>query len=143
MKNRMAPLTRDNLLRLINTCDPETLAGTRDRYLLALGWALAVPRSWLAVVQIEDAHPGWFVGYAGGLGEWHRDWLIALALAAGEPVLSGPLLWSITRYDQLSHPGMSGDAINDVVQRAVDRAGLAEPWRYSAHSLRLGGRAGV
>jgi len=143
VKTVPAPLSRANLRRLINACDTETLAGTRDRYILALGWALAVPRSWLAVVQIEDAHDGWFKGYAGGLGEWHRDWLTALALAAGKPVLSGPLLWSITRYDQLSHPGMSGDAINDVVQRAVHRAKLGEPWRYSAHSLRLGGRAGV
>jgi integrase len=167
MKNRMARLTRDNLRHLIATCDPETLAGTRDRYLLALTWAWAAPRSRVAAVRIEDITPAWFipyddreasrwraaldiaagkpppdwlVGFEYDLGEWHQDWLTALTMAVGAPVLSGPLFWSITSYDTPRHAGMTGDAINDAVQRAVHRAVLPEPWRYSAHSLRLGGR---
>lgn len=170
MREQPDRLTRDNLRRLIDVCDPETLAGTRDRYLLALTWAWAAPRSRVARLRIQDVTPSWFAPYddrhpsrwrpaldiaAGGpppdwlvgfeydMGEWHQDWLTALALAVGEPVLTGPLFWSITSRDTPRHAGMTGDAINDAVQRAVHRAGLAEPWRYSAHSLRLGGRARV
>lgn len=169
MKHQMARLTRENLRQLIDTCDPETLAGTRDRYLLALMWAWAAPRSRVAVLHIEDVTPRWFVpykerpgawrhnmgqilatastpppdwlvGFEYDLQDWHQDWLTALALAVGRPVLTGPLFWSITSYDTPRHAGMTGDAINDAVQRAVHRAKLPEPQQYSAHSLRLGGR---
>ena len=46
-----------------------------------------------------------------------------------------PLFCRIDRHGNLKEDGLSGDAINDLVKKRVERTGLG-PSRYSGHSLR-------
>ena len=52
-KQGKAPATADLLARMLELC-PDTLAGKRDRALLALGFAGAFRRSELVALQVED-----------------------------------------------------------------------------------------
>lgn len=48
------PLLIEDLRRLVETCDPDTVAGARDRALLVLGWTMMARRSELAELDVED-----------------------------------------------------------------------------------------
>ena len=60
------------------------------------------------------------------------------ALLATHGITTGPLLRSVDRHGHLG-ASLSGDGLAYLVRDAVHRAGLPEPQRYSAHSLRAGG----
>lgn len=51
--NRKAAITPDMLVAMLALC-PATLAGKRDRCLLSLGWSLALRRSELVALNVED-----------------------------------------------------------------------------------------
>ena len=51
--NRKAAVSPDMLISMMEQC-PATLTGKRDRALLGLGWSLALRRSELAALQVED-----------------------------------------------------------------------------------------
>lgn len=48
------PVTITNLRAMVGTCDPDTLAGVRDRALIVVGFATGCRRSELAGLNIED-----------------------------------------------------------------------------------------
>lgn len=52
------PATVDVLRAMVDTCDPATPAGVRDRAILLLGFALMARRSELATLNIADVKPG-------------------------------------------------------------------------------------
>lgn len=162
------PITRTRLRQMSAACDPETLAGKRDRLLLVIGWALAGRRSELAALRIEDVQIGdddldivirssktdkdaigEIVNIPAGehvdtdpVGLF-RDYIAALAAAGAfadtNGVATGPLFRAVTARNRLyRHGSLSADAIHDLVRRAAQRAGLPNAGSYSGHSLRAG-----
>jgi len=55
---KAAPVMVDSLRAMMDTCDPDTPAGVRDRAILLLGFALMARRSELAGLDIADVQPG-------------------------------------------------------------------------------------
>jgi site-specific recombinase XerD len=153
------PVTIDALRSMVVTTGDDT-AGLRDRLVLVLGLALMARRSELAALQLGDVQET-----ADGLlvlirksktDQDARGVEVAIppgqhastdpvrlvrawrALLAERGIESGPLLRTVNRHGHLGG-AMSDAAINGVVQRLAQRAGLPDAERYSAHSLRAGG----
>lgn len=161
-KRKAPPLNLAKLRALIGTCDVTTLAGLRDRVILVLGFAMMARRSELAGLHLEDIREddegdltilirasktdqegeGAEVIVPRGV---HNDTdpvrvvrAYRAALAA-RGITTGRLLRAINQWDQVTHDSMSGDAINEMVQR---RAALVFPddgLTYTAHGFRAGG----
>ncbi|MBB3083970.1 site-specific integrase [Geodermatophilus sabuli] len=141
---------------------PETLAGTRDRCLILIGYALGLRASDLCWLRIEDLTPA---GHGGldvlvrfsktdqdGAGETlalaegvrevtcpvraARAWLAALA---GQGITSGPLFRSVGkgRAPRLGTAALTTRSVDLVLTRAAERAGVS-PEGLSPHSLRRG-----
>lgn len=164
---KSAPVTVDVLRRLLGACDPDTLAGMRDRVLLVLGYVLFSRRSELSALQIEDvevADGGLYILIRASKTDQDAEgvripvkpglnpdtdpigmldvWLTALAERG---ITEGPLLRAVTRNDTLrktSGPngtvGMSGEAINERLRVLAKRADVRHADRITAHSLRSG-----
>lgn len=155
------PITIDELHTLVESCDPATLSGKRDRVMLVLGYALYSRRSELSALWIEDIEHT-----DQGLDVYIRasktdkdaegehipikrgshpdtdpvvlldDWLRALQ-ARG--VVGGPLVRAVTRHDTLHASGaMTGEAINERIRVLGLRAGLRNASKLTAHGLRSG-----
>lgn len=146
-----------DLVRISEACDTLTNRGLRDRAIIVLGFATSFRRSNLARLQLSDISfhkPGLAVYVQSSktdqeaVGHTFAVW--AGERACTDPVTvvqswidargtwSGPLFTKVTsRGDCVSHSGISGESINEIVQRAVARAGL-DPAGYGAHSLRAG-----
>lgn len=160
-KRKAPPVTLTPLRAMIDASAPDTLAGKRDRALLVLGFALMARRSELAALRIEDlafTDDGLTVLIRSSKtdqeavgAEVHvphgvhpdtdpvrvvRAYLDALA---GHRVTDGPLLRRVNRWGQLQPGGLSGAAVNEVVQRLAAAAGLANADYFTAHGLRAGG----
>jgi integrase len=160
-KRKAPPVTLAPLRAMIETTDPDTLAGRRDRALLVLGFALMARRSELAALQISDVRftddgltvlirtsktdqdaVGAEVNVPHGT---HPDtdpvrvvraWLDALA---AQQATEGPLLRRVNRWGTLQPGGLSGAAINERVQALASAAGLPGADYFTAHGLRAGG----
>jgi site-specific recombinase XerD len=159
-KRKAPPVTIDALRAMVETCDPGTLRGLRDRVVLVLGLAMMGRRSELVALDLDDVREtddglevlvrasktdqdAEGVEVAIPYGQ-HADtcpvrlvraWRSALAERG---ITSGRLLRSVNRHGQ---PGtaMSSDAVADVVRERATAAGLPNAEDYSAHSLRAGG----
>ena len=150
------PLVSEELQRAVAISGPTPLAEARDRLILLLGFAGALRRSELAVLNVEDVEAtgdGLLVqlrrsktdqeaaGEARGIpfGQHPvscpvralRTWLQVSGIT------SGPLLRPINRHGQLLPGRLSGQSVASVVQRMCERAGL-DAARYGGHSLRAG-----
>lgn len=160
-KRKAPPVTLTVLRAMVDTADPATLAGRRDRVLLILGFAMMARRSELAALRIDDVtftDDGLTVlirasktDQAAEGAEVHiphgvypdtdpvrvaRAWLDALT---ARDITDGPLLRRINRWGQLQPGGMSGAAINEAVRRLAVTAGLPNAPDFTAHGLRAGG----
>jgi site-specific recombinase XerD len=154
------PIVIDALRRMIDTCDPDSLRGRRDRALLVIGWSGMLRRSELSAlldrdVRVtsdglsvfiprsktdKDAH-GETVAIPPGshpetdpvrvIGRYRES-------LAGAGITGGRLFRSVGLGGRVGGE-ISGDAINDVVKEAAVRAQLPGAEGYSAHSLRAGG----
>ncbi|WP_336026932.1 site-specific integrase [Geodermatophilus sp. FMUSA9-8] len=141
---------------------PDTLAGTRDRALVLVGFALGLRASDLCGLRVDDVVPA---GHGGldvlirysktdqeGAGETLalaegvrattcpvravRAWLAALA---GQGVTSGPLFRSVGkgRAPRLGEAPLTTRSVDLVLRRAAERAGVPVEG-LSPHSLRRG-----
>ncbi|PWE32916.1 integrase [Maritimibacter sp. 55A14] len=148
------PVTRDVLEALLVACGP-SLRGTRDRAILALGWASGGRRrSEIVSLRREDV----------GLEEFEARGLIRLSLletkttrAGQTPRLvlkgraarlvvawidaggidGGPLFRAISKADRVLDRGLSPDAVYQILRRRLVAAGL--PADYATpHGLRSG-----
>lgn len=154
------PVTIEALRAMVDTCDPATLRGLRDRVVLVLGLALMGRRSELVALDLDDVREtpegleilirasktdqdAEGVEVAIPFGQ-HADtcpvrlmraWRAALAERG---ITTGRLLRSVNRH---GHPGVriSTDAVEDIVRESAQAAGLDHAEDYSAHSLRAGG----
>lgn len=138
--------------------DEPDLAGLRDRALLSVGFFAALRRSELAALRIADLEertrglvihlPRSKTNQTGAQDELAilphisdqrlapiehlRRWIEAAELHDPDDLV----FRSVDRHNKLGNE-ISGTAINTLVQRAIQRAGL-DPTNYSAHSLRAG-----
>ncbi len=151
-------LLTDDLVKVARKL-PDTLAGKRDRAVLALGFAAALRRSELAVLSLDAVAPVRAVFVANGL-EIHiakskgdqlgkgavvavpfgkrlcpvgalRDWLAAAGIR------NGPVWRSIDRHGRMSETPIGGKAVAGIVKRAVAGTSL-NPDDFAGHSLRRG-----
>lgn len=140
-----------------NAAPAPHLGGLRDRALLLVGFMGALRRSELCGAKFEDVvdHPRGAVlklprsktNQRGDAPELvvlpsgrdpERSPVRALqewTAAAG--IAEGPLFRSVSKANRASERGLSAASVNDVLRRALLRAGI-DPAPYSAHSLRAG-----
>lgn len=146
-----------DLKRVAEGCDLSTTAGLRDRTLVLLGFASTFRRSELARLQLADVDEneigvvlfkkrsktdqkgkGRYFGVWNGKQE-STDPVIALkAWIVARGSWQGPLFCRISRTGRVIQRPITGESVNDAIQRAIARVGL-DASRYGAHSLRAGG----
>jgi integrase len=133
-----------------------TNAGVRDRAILVLGLASGLRRSALAALDVKDVtfdRRGLIIDvWAGKTDQEGKG--VAIGVYAGkractDPVrtlkewlsrrgkAAGPLFTRVQTGDFVTAARMTGESINELVQRAVSLVGL-DPTEYGAHSLRAG-----
>jgi integrase len=135
---------------------PDTLAGTRDRALLLVGFASAMRASELVALDVGDIErrdegvtllqrrsktdqEGRQARRALVWGSDPMTCPIAALdrwLAAAE-ITDGAVFRSVSRHDKVGPERLTSRAVSLVVKRAAEQAGL-DPTGYSAHSLRAG-----
>lgn len=152
-RRQATPATAELVLAMLAHC-PDTLAGKRDRALLALGFAAALRRSELVALRAEDLNEG-EAGFAltiarsktdqTGEGttiavpcgtrirpvEAVRAWLQAAGIKSSfifRPVLRGSRVQAVA---------LSDHSAATIIKQSAARAGL-DPARFSGHSLRSG-----
>lgn len=134
-----------------------SLAGLRDRALILVGFVGALRRSEIAAIEVEHLHdhelgvvialPRSKTNQTGEQAE-----LVVLPRVANKEhcaveaitrwrdtagIDDGPLFRRVTKGNRPGDKRLNPGAINDLVQKAITRAGIdASP--YSAHSLRAG-----
>lgn len=151
------PVVVDGLRKMVDTLDRSTPIGLRDHALLLLGIVSFGRRSEIVSYTWEDvskapeglvlrlrrsktdqeargaAIPVLYGAFPGTdpvrvIARWRE-------LCEARGITSGPLLRSVDRHGRVG-AGLSAQAVNDVVQRCADRAGLGDG--FTAHSLRAG-----
>jgi integrase len=162
-RKRKAPAISLTKLRLlIGDCDTTTLAGLRDRVILILGFTMMARRSELAGLHLEDVkedeegdltilirssktdQEGEGVEVIVPRGVHNETDPVRVVRAyrdalAERGVTAGRLLQAINQWDQITHDAMSGDAINEMVQRRAGRVLPNDGLTYTAHGFRAGG----
>lgn len=163
IRKRKAPVIGLAKLRLlIGDCNPATLAGLRDRVIFVLGFAMMARRSELSGLHLEDVREddegdltilirssktdqegeGEEVVVPRGV---HSDTdPVRLVRAYREAlaergITTGRLLRAINQWGQITHDSMSGDAINEMVQRRAAHVLPDDGLTYTAHGFRAGG----
>jgi site-specific recombinase XerD len=149
---RKAPATAD-VIREMRLCPP-TLAGHRDRALLALGFAGAFRRSELVALSVADLvemPDGFRVlirhsktdqegagqeiaiprGYRLRPVEAVQTWLEAAAIT------EGPVFRAVLKGGRLQAAALTPHSVAAIVKMYAERAGL-DPAAYAGHSLRAG-----
>jgi len=134
----------------------ESNAGVRDRAVLVLGLASGLRRSAIAALDLADVtfdRRGLVLDVWSGKTDQEGKG-VALGIYAGkragtDPVrtlrawlsrrgkAAGPLFTRVQTGDFVTQARMTGESINEIVQRAVALVGL-DPTEYGAHSLRAG-----
>jgi site-specific recombinase XerD len=133
------------------------LAGHRDRALLLVGFVAALRRSELAALtvdQLGEHANGAVLALPRSKTNQHGDKTELVVLPrAGDPrrcpvralrrwlelarIDDGAVFRRVTKANAPGRSGLNPGSINQIVQRAIARAGL-DPAPYSAHSLRAG-----
>ena len=153
--NRKAPVMALDVATMVAT-QPETLAGLRNRALLALGYAGAFRRSELVALEVSDVERVEGRGLRVTVRRSKTDQVgegatKAIPFGAGEAcpvaalsawldaagIVEGPLFRSITRWGQVSSEGLTGRTVAQLVKDAAETIGR-DPSRVSGHSLRAG-----
>jgi site-specific recombinase XerD len=147
-----AALTHDLVAKVLRRL-PDTLAGKRDRALIALGFAAALRRSELVVLKVTDVErtaDGAFLHIRKGKSDQegrgvaiavpHGGKLKALAALdawlAAAGIVEGAIFRGIDRHGRIG-PALSGRAAAEIVKAACRRARLDDS-AFSGHSLRAG-----
>jgi site-specific recombinase XerD len=148
-----APATADLIRAMLGAC-PDTLAGKRDRALLALGFAGAFRRSELVALRVEDlaeVPDGLRVmirrsktdqegagselaiprGYKLRPVEAVQSWL-----AAAE-INNGPVFREVKKGGRVQNAALTDRSVAQIVKRYAELAGL-DPTQFAGHSLRAG-----
>jgi site-specific recombinase XerD len=151
--DRKAPATAARITDMLAAV-PDTLAGKRDRALLALGFAAALRRSELVALTVEDLQeaPGGIrvlirhsktdqmgagqeVAVPAG-GKLRPVEAVRTWLAAGG-ISTGPVFRSINKAGHIGTEALTDRTVADLAKRYAEAAGL-DPDQFSGHSLRAG-----
>jgi site-specific recombinase XerD len=151
-------LDRDTLLAVVAAIDTTTTAGLRDRALLLVGFALALRRSELVAIAVEDLAPhpdGMLVTLNRSKSDQHgrgHTFLLAhsdnpgacpvtalQAWIAHAQLTEGPLARRISQTGRVLTP-LSAQSIALIIRRRVQAAALAgvSVEDFAGHSLRSG-----
>jgi site-specific recombinase XerD len=148
-----APATVGRLVAMLDHC-PDTLAGKRDRALLALGFSGAFRRSELVALEVRDIEEtehglrvlirrsktdqegqGHEVAILRGARlravEALRDWLTAADIS------QGPVFRRINKAGRVLPGALAAESVADLVKYYAALAGF-DPAVYAGHSLRAG-----
>jgi site-specific recombinase XerD len=148
-----SPATADVLTAMLALC-PRTLAGHRDRALLALGFAGAFRRSELVALEVADLsevpdglrvrirrsktdQEGQGAEIAIPRGYRLRPVEAVQAWLAAAEISAGPVFRPVLKGDRLQEAPLSAYAGALIVQRYARRSGL-DAAQFAAHSLRSG-----
>ena len=151
-----APAVDDEIKRMVDAVEPQTLKGLRDRALLLLGFAGAFRRSELVALDIDHLtaqDEGLSILIASsktdqeGRGQTVAiprvkdspycpvqavaDWLVAAAITAG------PIFRRLHRGDAVGTSRLTDQSVALVLKALAGKVGL-DPSRYAGHSLRSG-----
>jgi integrase len=151
-----APAVDDEIKRMVDTVEPQTLKGLRDRALLLLGFAGAFCRSELVALDTEHLaarDEGLSVLIASSKtdeeGEGQvvaivrvpdspycpvqavSDWMVAAAIS------SGAVFRRLHRGDTVGTSRLTAQSVALVIKELATKVGL-DPSRYAGHSLRSG-----
>ena len=149
---KMAAATSDIVGNMIAAC-PDTLAGKRDKALLALGFLGAFRRSELVALTVENlaferdgirvliersktdqAGEGIEIvakrGYNLNVSEKVQEWLEAAGIT------EGPIFRQVNKSDRVMPGALSPQTVRLIVKRYADQIGA--PGDFAAHSLRAG-----
>ena len=147
------PATADLIARLLAAC-PDTLIGTRDRALIAFGFAGAFRRAELLALEVADLSElpdglrvvirrsktdpeaeGQEIAIPRGSQlcpvETLQTWLTAAA------IIDGPLFRPVSKGGTVGPSPLSADGFVRALKRRAEAAGL-DPARFAGHSLRAG-----
>jgi site-specific recombinase XerD len=151
--DRKTPATAELVMEMLKHC-PGTLAGKRDRALLALGFAGAFRRSELVALQVADlveAPDGFRVvvrrsktdqegqgqeiaiprGYRLRPVEAVQTWLAAAEIS------NGPVFRPVFKGSRVQSMALTHRSVAIIIKRYAVRVGL-DPTAFSGHSLRSG-----
>ena len=154
--NQKAPAVDEEVQRLVEAVEPQTLQGLRDRALVLLGFAGALRRSELVALDVEHLGrrpEGFALRVASsktdqeGHGEVVAiprvadsaycpvqavlDWLVVAEIR------TGAVFRRMHRGDRLGASRLTDQSVALVIKRLALRVGL-DPGRYAGHSLRSG-----
>lgn len=148
------PLLAEDIRRLVDALDEETLKGARDRALILLGYTTAARRSELAALDVGDLEfrpQGVVVQIRQsktdqeGVGRtptvhYADDYCAVSAVEAWlerAGLEDGPVFRTLDRWGNLRDNRLSGKSINRAVKAAAEAAGM-DASQIGAHSLRAG-----
>ncbi|MHB8387554.1 MAG: site-specific integrase [Acidiferrobacteraceae bacterium] len=154
-QKKAAPLEVDDLRACLILC-PSTIAGARDRALLALGFFGALRRSELVALTVRDIEfcpEGLVLKIRKSKTDQLRAGrdvpvptmkharvcpvrLLRAWMEAGE-IAEGPLFRRIDRGGNVATEALSDQSVTLIIKRVARLAGL-DPARFSGHSLRAG-----
>jgi len=151
-----APAVDDEIKRMVDTVEPQTLKGLRNRALLLLGFAGAFRRSELVALDTEHLtarDEGFSVLIASSKTDQEGegqvvaimrvpdspycpvqsvgDWMVAAAIS------TGAVFRRLHRGDTVGTSRLTAQSVALVIKELATKVGL-EPSRYAGHSLRSG-----
>ncbi len=151
-----APAVDDEIKRMVDAVEPQTLRGMRDRAVLLLGFAGAFRRSELVALDVEHLTPrdeGLSILIASsktdqeGRGQVVAiprvpdspycpvravlDWLVVAAIS------SGPVFRRVNRGDTVGESRLTAQSVALIIKSLAAKVDL-DPARYAGHSLRSG-----
>ena len=151
-----APAVADEIKRMVDAVEPQTLTGLRDRALLLLGFAGAFRRSELVALDVEHltARPeGLAVLIASSKTDQEgAGQVVAIPSVADSPycpvravsdwmvaadIKDGAVFRSIRRGDHITAERLGDRSVALVIKRLATKVGL-DARRYAGHSLRSG-----
>jgi len=151
-------LDRDTLLAVVAAIDTSTAAGLRDRALLLVGFALALRRSELVAIRVEDLEPhpdGMLVPLNRSKTDQHAQGHTFLLAHSNSPeacpvtalrawvthaeLAEGPVARRVSQTGRVLGP-LSAQSIALIIRRRVQAAALpgVSVEHFAGHSLRSG-----
>lgn len=151
-----APAVDEEVKRMVDAVEPQTIMGLRDRALLLLGFAGALRRSELVALDVEELSvrkEGLAVLIASSKTDQEGEGaVIAIPRVPHSPycpvqavldwqvvagITTGPLFRRLNRGDRVGRSRLTAQSVSLVIKRLAARVGL-DPERYAGHSLRSG-----
>jgi site-specific recombinase XerD len=147
--DRKRPVTAAVLMAMLRLC-PDTLAGKRDRALLALGFAGAFRRSELCALEVGDLtetkdglrrsktdQEGQGQSVAIPHGRLIRPVEAVQSWLAAAEINAGPLLRPVFKGQRVQPMALTSRSVSLILKRYCEAIGL-DPALYAGHSLRAG-----